>query len=116
MKHNFRELKIWQRSKDLAIEVYTLTKDFPKEEVFGLTSQLRRCSISIPSNIAEGCGRNTTKHLLNYLNISMGSLAELETQMIISIELKFITTEKGNSILKEIDEIQKMIAVFMTKV
>ena len=95
MKHNFKELKIWQRAKVLCIDVYKLTKEFLGDERFGLTNQLRRCAVSVPSNIAEGCGRNTDKQLIHFLNIAMGSLTELETQVIISHELGYINSEIG---------------------
>jgi len=116
MKHNFRELKIWQKSKALCLEVYKVTKEFPSDERFGLTNQIRRCSVSIPSNIAEGCGRNTEKQLVNFLNISMGSLTELDTQIIISSEIGYINEDKSNELLREINELEKMINVFRIKI
>ncbi|MFN9499847.1 MAG: four helix bundle protein [Chryseotalea sp.] len=76
--HNFKELKVWQISRQLVKSVYELSVSFPAEEKFGITSQLRRCSISIPTNIAEGCGRNTDKDFSYILNISLGSAYELE--------------------------------------
>ena len=75
--HNFRELKIWQRSMNLAEEVYKIVADFPKEERFGLASQIKRCAVSIPSNISEGAGRSTNKQFKQFLQISMGSCNEL---------------------------------------
>lgn len=116
MNHNFRELNIWKRSKDLCISIYKITQVFPKEEMFGLTSQIRRSSVSVPSNIAEGCGRNTQKQLVQFLNIAMGSLTELETQVIISDELSYIGSEKAKVILDEIDQIQKMLNVFKSSI
>ncbi len=116
MKHNFKELKIWQRAKVLCIDVYKLTKEFPGDERFGLTNQLRRCAVSVPSNIAEGCGRNTDKQLIHFLNIAMGSLTELETQVIISHELGYINSEIGKEVNVEINELQKMINVFRIKI
>ncbi len=77
--HNFEELLIWKRSKSLCISIYKISTIFPKEEVYGLTNQMRRCAVSIPSNIAEGCGRNTSKQLIQFLNIANGSLSELKT-------------------------------------
>jgi len=115
MNHNFRELKIWQRSMHLCTSVYELTKRLPEDEKYGLISQVRRCSVSIPGNIAEGCGRNTNKQLVNFLNISMGSLSELETQLILCNRLDFIDNEKSQIHLKEIEELQKMISVFINK-
>lgn len=93
-----------------------MSKSFPKEEAFGLTSQIRRCSVSVPSNIAEGCGRNTPKQLVQFLNIAMGSLTELDTQIIICKELGYIKKDKAEEILTEIIELQKMMNVFRIKV
>ena len=109
MNHNFKELKIWQKSIALTKDIYTITKNFPKEEMFGLTNQIRRCAVSVPSNIAEGCGRDTPKQLINFLNIAMGSLCELETQLLISKELHYIKQQNSKEILNNIDEIGKMI-------
>ena len=116
MKHNFKELKIWKAAIRLTKEIYKITRDFPKEEIYGLTSQIRRSAVSVPSNIAEGCGRNTDKQLVNFLNISMGSLCELETQLIISKELGYLKEEKTKNILSNIDELERMINGFRTKI
>ena len=107
--NNFRELKVWKKAMKLVKEIYLSTNYFPKEEQFGLTNQIRRCAVSIPSNIAEGAGRNSSKDFNRFLSISLGSCFELETQIIISKELKFLDLEKFNSIEKELVEIQKMI-------
>ena len=77
----FRNLLIWQKSMTLTTQIYQLTSTFPKEEIYGLTSQIRRCSVSIPSNIAEGYGRESDKEFLRFLNISIGSLFEMQTQL-----------------------------------
>ncbi len=103
----FRDLIIWQDSIKLVKDVYNLVKGFPKEEIFGLTSQIKRAVVSIPSNIAEGKGRQTKKEFVNYLHISLGSLYELKTQLIIAKELKFI--EDFNEIEKNIEKLEKMI-------
>lgn len=81
--HNFRELKIWKESINLVKQIYLLTSDLPKDEKFGLISQINRCSVSIPSNIAEGSGRTSDKEFLNFLNIAISSSYELETQLIL---------------------------------
>lgn len=107
--HKFKDLKVWKRSVELAKTVYQLTKGFPDNERFGLISQLNRCSVSIPSNIAEGAGRNTLGEFKQFLGISVGSLYELETQLIISKEIGIITKDDLNPILIEIDEINKML-------
>ena len=106
--HNFKELKIWQNSKDLVIDVYRKTENFPKEEIFSLTNQIRRSAGSIPSNIAEGCGRNSDKDLLRFLDIANGSSFELETQLIIAHELNFLDNENFIDLDEKLSEIQKM--------
>lgn len=83
-KHNFKNLKVWEKSVDLAVKVYHVTAEFPNEEKFGITSQMRRSSVSVPSNIAEGTAKNTSKAFLNSLDISLGESFELETQAIIA--------------------------------
>jgi four helix bundle protein len=87
---NFRKLTVWQKSHVLALSVYKFTSGFPKEELYGLTSQMRKSASSIPSNIAEGCGRVTQSQFAQFLNIAMGSASELEYQMLLAKELHFI--------------------------
>lgn len=106
--HNFKELKIWQNSKDLVIDIYKRTENFPKEEIFSLTNQIRRSAISIPSNIAEGCGRNSDKDLIRFLDIANGSSFELETQLIIAHELDFLDKKNFEYLDEKLSEIQKM--------
>lgn len=101
---SYKDLIIWQKSIDLAVEVYQLSSKFPKEEVYGLTSQIRRAATSISLNIAEGYGRNTTKNYINSLYIAQGSLQELESALLLSTRLNFITEqecEKANSLILE---------------
>ena len=107
--HNFKELKVWQQSRELVREIYLLTSSFPSDEKFGLISQLRRCSVSIPSNIAEGAGRNTNRDFAQFLNISLGSAFELETLLILSFDLSFISSSNLETLSNKISEIQKMI-------
>jgi len=116
MNHNFKELKIWQKSKNLCLKVYQETKEFPNDERFGLTNQIRRCSVSVPSNIAEVCGRNTSKQLVQYLDMAMGSLTELETQLIISNEFNYLKSAIAIGMISEGNEIQKMLNAFRSKV
>jgi four helix bundle protein len=85
-----KDLDVWKKSVDLVVELYKITASFPKEEIYGLTSQMRRAAVSIPSNIAEGAGRRGNKEFVQFLHISLGSLAELETQIIIAGRLQFI--------------------------
>ena len=107
--HNFKELNVWQNSVDLATEIYQMTKVYPKSEIYGLTSQIRRCSISISSNIAEGAGRSGKKEFKYFLNIAYGSSFELETQLIISKNLNYVDHEKFEFLNEKIVEIQKML-------
>ncbi len=110
--HNFRKLDIWQKSIDLTVKVYDLTKKFPKEEMFGLTSQIKRCAVSIPSNIAEGSGRNTPNDFNHFLGIATGSSYELETQLIVAEKLGFADEEEIKSLINEINVNQKQIYNF----
>lgn len=110
---SYKELLIWQKGIKIVVLIYKLTKDFPKEEIYALTSQLKRASISIPSNIAEGFGRQTDKSFNHFLNISRGSLNEIETQLMIAKELEFIHNEIiFNELLFLIEEESKMINAF----
>jgi four helix bundle protein len=105
--NNYKELKIWQKSVDLAVKVYQ-TKDFPNEESYGITSQIRRSAVSIASNIAEGAGRNSKKDFNNFLGVSHGSTCELETQLIIAQRVNFVDQQIFESVQQDIVEIQKM--------
>ena len=105
----FKELKVWQKAIELVTNTYLKTQSFPKEEIYGLTSQIRRCAVSIPSNIAEGCGRNPDKDFNNFLGISLGSSFEFETQIIICKNLGFINQDDFKIIESEIQHIQNMI-------
>ena len=105
--HNLKELKTWLKAIDLATDVYRLTASFPKEERYGLTSQIRRSAVSIPSNIAEGAGRNSNKEFNHFLSISKGSSYELQTQLIISKNLELVDANV-DSVLEQLDQIQKM--------
>ena len=102
-----KDLDAWKLSFDLVKEIYLITKKFPKEEIFGISNQMRRASVSIPSNIAEGAARNSKKEFKQFLYISLGSLSELETQILISVELNFITKE--TDLINRIIEIRKRI-------
>ncbi len=106
--HNFKELRVWQLSRQLVREIYDLTAEFPATEKYGLTSQLRRCVVSIPSNIAEGAGRNTDKDFAQFLNISLGSAYELETLLILSFDVNLISEPQLQIFTSKITEIQKM--------
>jgi four helix bundle protein len=109
LMHNYKKLNVWILAVDLAVEIYSLTKKFPGEEKFGMTSQLRKCAVSIPSNIAEGAGRNTGGEFIQFLGIAEGSANELETQMIIAGRLGFISTDEQLKTIKILTEIRKML-------
>lgn len=112
-KHNFKNLKVWQKSVDLAVKVYQVTNEFPNEEKFGMTSQMRRSSVSIPSNIAEGTARNTSKGVLNSLDISLGESFELETQAIIAHRVGLLDQKTFDELGVDLSEVQRMIHGFM---
>jgi len=104
-----KDLEVWQRSMNLVADVYLLTKTFPKEELYGLVSQMRRAAVSIPSNIAEGRAKRSTRDYIRFVNIAYGSAAELETQMLIAKRLEFAVSERSDAILSELSEIGKML-------
>lgn len=106
--NNYRELKVWQKSMDLVEAVYTITSNFPKEEKYGLISQINRSAVSIPSNIAEGAGRNSNKEFRNFLGIANGSTNELNTQLLLSIRIGYAKQNDLEDIFSLINEIQKM--------
>ncbi|MEX0608354.1 MAG: four helix bundle protein [Balneolaceae bacterium] len=107
--HQYKNLKVWQKSVELATEVYSCTKQFPSEEKFGLISQIRRSTVSISSNIAEGAGRNSNKEFKNFLNYAYGSGSELDTQLIISRNLGYISENKFEDLSNKTNEVQRMI-------
>ena len=114
MKHNFKNLKIWILSMEIASDIHKITLEFPKNEVYGLISQMNRAAVSIPSNIAEGSNRENT-HFKHFLNISLGSSFELQTQLLIAIQNKYLTEEKGLEVENKIIEFQKMTTGFINK-
>ena len=113
---NYKNYKVWQKSHSLVFEIYKVMNDFPKEEKFNLTSQIRRATLSIPTNIAEGCGRETQKELIRFLYISSGSAHELDYLILVSSELNIIQKEKATFLLSEIDQIKKMLAALIKKI
>lgn len=112
--HRFKDLEIWKRSRIFCSKIYAETANFPENEKFGITNQLRRASVSIPSNIAEGSSRASNKELSRFLEIAIGSAYEIETQLLISNDLKFLEFETLESLLNELEEIIKMISKFRT--
>jgi len=113
--HNFRELKVWQNARSLTKDVYSLSTKFPQEERFGLTAQIRGCAVSVVSNIAEGSGRGTNKDFSHFLNMSLGSSCELETQLIVAHDLGFISVNELNDFTDKIQEIRKMLVGLQKK-
>ena len=111
--HNFRKLTIWREGIEIAKETYTTTKIIPKSEVYGLSSQLKRSAVSIPSNIAEGTSRSTNKHFIQYLENSLCSAYEWETQLIISYEVGYISEDTFKQLESKINKIQAMISKFI---
>lgn len=107
--HNFKNLKVWNLAMELVREVYKSVTDFPQDEKYGLNSQIKRCVISIPSNIAEGSGRNTNKDFVRFLYTSLGSSYELETQLILAHDFKFLNHSSFKNLMNSIQEIQKML-------
>lgn len=112
---SFKQLLIWQKGIDIVKEVYRLSKDFPREELYGLTTQMRRAAISIPSNIAEGFKRNHNNEYRQFLHYALGSAAELETQLIIAQELNFLNKDKLNDSLDQLDHLGRMVSSLLNK-
>jgi len=113
-RHNFKKLKIWEEGMNLVDETYTLIDSFPSSEKFNLISQLMRCSVSIPSNIAEGTSKSTDKHFNKYIEDSLGSAFEWETQLIIAYRQRYIEKEKFKFLENKIQQLQKMISGFQS--
>ena len=113
MKMNYTDLDVWKSSRALVKQVYLLSASFPKEELYALTNQLRRCSVSIPSNIAEGLGRRSNKETIHFLFVSKGSLYELETQLFLANDLEYVSNEKLDEILNQITTCKKLLNGFI---
>ena len=107
---DFRQLKVWEKSHQLALAIYQATKDFPKEELYGLTSQIRRSSMSIPTNIAEGCGRLTDADFARFLQMAMGSASETEYQLILARDLGFLPMHAHEKLHADVEEVKRMLA------
>ena len=113
---NYRDLLVWQKAMNFVTEIYSHTKSFPEEERYGLTLQLRKSSVSIPSNMAEGYGRNSTQDYLRFLRIANGSLYEAQTQLIIARNLDFLHEESFSSLFEQSREIERMLSSLIKKV
>ena len=115
MVNSHKDLLVWQRSMDLVEAVYRITAKLPASEQFGLTSQMRRSAVSIPSNVAEGYGRQATGEYRHHLSFSRGSLLELETQVLLSKRLKYLQPSEADSVISEIEQISKMLATLISR-
>jgi len=113
---SYRDLMVWQKAMALVTNIYRITKALPTEEVYGLTPQIRRSAVSIPSNMAEGYGRNSTKDYLRFLRIANGSLYELQTQLEICMNLEFITKQKFDESYEQSREIERMLSSLIRKI
>ena len=113
VKH-FSELIVWQKAMDLVVEIYQRTETFPQREIFGITNQMRRASVSVPSNIAEGQGRSSTDDFLRFLYIAKGSLQELETQVILSRRLQFLPDDGHQALLTQLCEVARILNGLIT--
>jgi len=107
---DFRQLKAWEKSHKLALAIYKATKEFPIEELYGLISQIRRSRMSIPTNIAEGCGRNTDADFARFLQMAMGSASETEYQLLLSLDLGFLNKEQYDKLNLDVTEVKRMLA------
>ena len=112
---DFHKLGIWQRSHQLTLDVYKVSKSFPKDELFGLTSQIRRAASSIPTNIAEGCGRASNKDYAHFLQIAIGSASEVEYELLLAHDLEYINDEAFNKLTSETIAIRKMIIKYQSE-
>lgn len=112
---DYRNILIWQRSHALTLEIYRLTKEFPKEEMFGVTSQMRRAASSVPANIAEGCGRDGDAELKRFLNIALGSACELDCFVLLATDLGYLAPANSTKLANEVLELRRMLGGFIQK-
>jgi len=112
---DYKKYTVWEKAHQLTLDVYISTANFPSDERFGLTNQIKRASGSIPMNIAEGCGRNSDKEFCRFLYIAFGSANELEYQIFLSIELNFLDKVKGQILLQQVEEVKKMLNALITR-
>jgi four helix bundle protein len=112
---SFKRLQIWEKARLLVRDVYKITRSFPKEELFGLTAQMRRAAISVPANIAEGGQRNSEKEFAHFILIAKGSLAELHTYIVVALDLNYITKDRADVLVQSIEELDRMLRAFRLK-
>ena len=113
---NYKDLRVWSKSHELTLGIYKATKNFPKDELYSLTNQIRRASSSIPANIAEGCGKNTSNDFAKYLNISLGSANETEYFIILSKDLDYLKIDDNETLNKLVNEVKSMLILLIQKV
>jgi len=113
-RRNHKDLILWQKSMAMAAHVHRLTRSFPRHEIFGLTSQIRRAAVSVPSNVAEGAARRTTREFIAFLHIARGSFAELETQLMLSREIGYLTDRDLAPVLARLDEVGRLLNAVIT--
>lgn len=113
---NYRDLQVWSKAHTLTVDLYRLSSSFPREEMYGLTNQLRRAAVSIGSNLAEGCGRRTKAELARFVRVAMGSASELDYQLLLSRDLGFIKDEDFRRAASELTEVRKMLTSFLAAV
>jgi four helix bundle protein len=111
----YRDLQIWQKSMILVVDIYKASKSFPNDETYGLTSQVRRCAVSIPSNIAEGYGRNSTSDYVRFLHIAEASLYEMQTQLVIALNLQYLKKNDFDKLYESSREIERMLSKLIKK-
>lgn len=116
VKHNYRELEVWKKSRELVKDIYKLVAQFPASELYGLSQQMRRSAISVPSNIAEGSAYSSEKNFGRHLSISLGSLYELETQLLLGVDLKLISEKHAEPLAEQIIVLQRMVAKLRQKI
>jgi four helix bundle protein len=112
---DYRKLKVWKRGHEVTFAIYSVTRDFPKEESYGLVSQMRRAATSIPANIAEGSGRNSSAELNRFVTIASGSAFELDYYLLLARDLGFISTERYNTLQNQLAELKRMLNAFIQK-
>jgi four helix bundle protein len=112
---DFKELKVWQKSHQLTLALYKMTASFPREEIYGLTSQIRRSCSSVPANIAEGCGRNGKAEFARFLHIAMGSASELEYHLLLARDLELLNAVDYECSAQEVSEVKRMLTAFIKK-
>jgi four helix bundle protein len=113
---DFRDLKVWQRAHQITLAIYRCTRSFPREETYGMVSQLRRCSSSVAANIAEGCGRSGNAEFGRFLTVAMGSASELEYFLLLARDLEYLSRETHDAVTKDVVEMRRMVNRLMSKV